>query len=270
MKNFTFGNNWQDFNARYLDRERIELAKKALTDFLGDIKGKTFLDVGAGSGISSLAALQLGAKSVQSVDVDSECVRCCENLREALGDNPSWEIELGSILCDLPFGQYDIVYSWGVLHHTGDMWKALENITKYVKEDGLLYIALYNKVEDFGIFRDGRFGTSRMWQIEKKFYFSLPAFLQNCIDYAVMAILFVLYLLMLKNPFKVIRDHKLYFNKGMPWRINIKDWLGGYPYEYASADEVFNFLTARGFTLKKLYTPSGLLNNEFLFQKTKV
>jgi 2-polyprenyl-6-hydroxyphenyl methylase/3-demethylubiquinone-9 3-methyltransferase len=53
----------------------------------------------------------------------------------------------------------------------------------------------------------------------------------------------------------------------MSWRIDIKDWLGGYPYEYASVDEVFNFVKRLGFSLENLKCNIGLMNNEYLFKK---
>src|SRR5262249_34373036 len=49
------------------------------------------------------------------------------------------------------------------------------------------------------------------------------------------------------------------------WR-DIIDWVGGYPYEYASADELFDFYRSRGFTLTKLKCRGvGLGCHEFVF-----
>ena len=269
---FSFGKNWQVFTARYLNEERIALAEQSLSRFLGitSLSGKTFIDVGAGSGISSLAALKLGASNVISFDVDPDCIACCDVLRSRAGNPAHWSLRHGSILDDhfissLPQG--DIVYAWGVLHHTGSMWKALEAAMRLVKNDGVLFLAIYNKADGLAIYPDGRMGSSAFWKIEKRIYASLPLFLQNLIDYVVMSLLFVLYLLMLRNPFRVIRDHQQYFSKGMSWRVNIKDWLGGYPYEYATVAEVFSFAKQRGFQLENLTCNNGLLNNEFLLRK---
>jgi SAM-dependent methyltransferase len=271
-RTFLFGKNWQAFNADYLNRERIELTKKSLLEFLkvDTLEGKTFIDIGAGSGIVSLAAIELGASEVLSFDADADCIACCTELRKSRSNASNWHIQQGSILDDdfvKTLKQYDIVYSWGVLHHTGNMWKAIKNAFTLVTSSGVFFLAIYNKADGFGIYPDGRFGPSSFWLLEKKIYVSLPTFLQNCIDYCVMSTLVLLYILTLQNPVKVIRGHKNYFNKGMSWRINIKDWLGGYPYEYASVGEIFQFAKDRGFSLENLTCNNGLLNNEFLLKR---
>lgn len=269
-KNFEFGNNWQLFIKKHLNQERVEEAKKALLSFCNGnkIKNKTFLDLGCGSGLFSLVAYQLGASEIMSFDVDKNCISCCEYLREKERNPANWKITRGSILNNefaASLGRYDFVYSWGVLHHTGSMWKAIENALGLIKEGGLFYISIYNKAEGFGLYSDGRFGSSKFWEKVKKTYVNLPPFLQCIIDYISMVILVAGYLLKFKNPIKEIKGHaKL---RGMSWRVDIRDWLGGYPYEYASVKEVRQFITSRGFTLENVKSRGGLRNNEYLFKK---
>jgi len=268
---FAFGKNWQSFVSDHLNQERIDEAKKSMVEFCDAnalITGRTFIDVGCGSGLFSLSAYQLGASSVVSFDLDPHSVGCCKYLKEKEGNSSHWQIKQGSIL-DNDFvsnlGEYDFVYSWGVLHHTGNMWKAIENASKLVAPKGSFCIAIYNKADAWGLYPDGRFGPSRIWVTEKKLYSRLPSFLQGFIDYSVMSVLVVLYILTLNNPIKKIRSHKQL--RGMSWRVDIKDWLGGYPYEYASVDEIFNFVKSLGFSLENLKCNSGLMNNEYLFRK---
>jgi SAM-dependent methyltransferase len=267
---FAFGKNWRAFVEKYLNDERVEEARQSLLKFTKgyDFRGKRFLDIGCGSGLFSLCAHRLGAE-VTSFDVDNDSVGCCEYLREDEGRPRNWHITHGSIL-DESFvrglGSFDFVYSWGVLHHTGAMWRAIENAADMVKSAGCFYIAIYNKADGFAFYDDGRFGPSSLWLWEKRFYAALPSPLQTAVDYTVMGAMVGLYALTLQNPVKKIRGHKAL--RGMSWRIDIKDWLGGYPYEYASVAEVFNFLEPRGFTLKNLVSTNGLRNNEFLFQKS--
>ena len=269
-KPFAFGKNWESFVKSYLNRERTDEAQKSLIEFCDGytLKGKSFLDVGCGSGMFSLAAYKLGSSKILSFDVDPDSIRCCEYLREKEGNPANWQIMKGSILDEgfiSKLEKYDFVYSWGVLHHTGNMWKAIKNATRLIADDGLLYIAIYNKADGFGIYPDGRFGPSKFWVKEKRLYSGLPIIAQILIDYAVMSFLILSYTLTLNNPIKKIRGHKEL--RGMSWRIDIKDWLGGYPYECASVAEVFNFLKGLGFSLENLKCNNGLMNNEFLFKK---
>ena len=268
---FAFGKNWQTFLRDHLNQERIDEAKKSLVEFCNAndlIRGKTFVDIGCGSGLFSLVAHQLGASNVVSMDIDPESVRCCEYLREKEGHSSNWQIKHGSILDDdfvSNLGRYDFVYSWGVLHHTGRMWKAIENASRLVKEKGAFCIAIYNKADAWGMYPDGRFGPSHLWVKEKRLYSRMPLPLQNLVDYSVMSALVVLYILTFNNPIKKIRTHKQF--RGMSWRIDIKDWLGGFPYEYASVEEIFNFVKKLGFSLENLKCNKGLMNNEYLFRK---
>ena len=268
---FTFGKNWRLFARRYLNQERIDAAKRSLIGFCDGqnlIDGKTFVDVGCGSGLFSLAAYQLGASRILSFDNDMDSVECCKYLREKEGNPINWRIIQGSILDEdfvSKLEEHDFVYSWGVLHHTGNMREAIKNTLKLVAHKGLLYLAIYNKADTFGIYSDGRFGHSRFWVKEKKLYSRLPMPLQDMIDYTVMSILVLLCLLTLRNPIKKIRSHEEL--RGMAWRTEIKDWLGGYPYEYASIDEIFNFVHKLGFSLENLKSNNGLKNNEYLFKR---
>ena len=268
---FAFGRNWQSFLAHALNAERLDEAKKSLVAFCGAgaIQGKTFLDIGCGSGLFSLAAHALGAKRILSFDVDPQSVACTRLLWERAGKPVAWEVRDGSILDPSllsSLGAFDLVYSWGVLHHTGRMWDAIQNAASLVAPGGLLYIAIYNKAEGWRLYPDGRLGPSTFWVKEKRIYARLPWIVQNVIDYALIGLYVVMQTLMLRNPFRRMREHvKL---RGMSFRIDLKDWLGGYPYEYASVEEVTRFLADRGFVRENLLAPGGLLNNEFLFRKS--
>jgi SAM-dependent methyltransferase len=268
---FAFGKNWQSFVRDHLNQEKIDEAKKSMVEFCKAdtlITAKTFIDVGCGSGLFSLAAYQLGACDIVSFDIDPDSVKCCEYLRQKEGHSQHWQIKQGSVL-DGNFvstlGKYDFVYSWGVLHHTGSMWKAIENASKLVSEDGAFCIGIYNKADAWGVYPDGRCGPSHLWVKEKRLYSKLPSPLQGLIDLSVMSVLVILYVLTFTNPIKKIRRHRDF--RGMSWRIDIKDWLGGYPYEYASVDEVFNFVKKLGFSLENLKCNNGLMNNEYLFRR---
>lgn len=261
---FGFGQNWSRFLA-LVDERRILQAERSLQEMLevARLDGKSFLDVGSGSGLFSLAARRLGAR-VHSLDYDLDSVRCTATLRERYcGGDPAWTVEQGSVL-DRPYlqslGTWDIVYSWGVLHHTGAMWHALEHVADLVRPGGLLWIAIYN---DQG-------PASRRWLKVKQLYNRLPRGCRWIVVLPALARTWGLTILrdaIRGYPFETWRHYAERSRRGMsPWR-DLVDWVGGLPFEVATPDAIFDFYRRRGFVLRRLRTcGGGLGNNEFVFQ----
>jgi 2-polyprenyl-3-methyl-5-hydroxy-6-metoxy-1,4-benzoquinol methylase len=263
---FEFGKNWSRFLA-LLNDERIANAESSLKKMLGveDLRGKSFLDIGSGSGLFSLAARRLGAR-VHSFDYDPHSVACAMELRRLYSqDDADWRIEEGSAL-DAGYvkslGQFDIVYSWGVLHHTGQMWTALDNASLPVAANGLLFVAIYN---------DTGSQTAR-WKWIKRTYNNLPRPLRLPFTALVISPLemkSLAYHLLTGRVGQYVKSwtHSS-TERGMSrWR-DIVDWVGGYPYEAAAPEEIFDHYKARGFELAKLKCRGvGLGCNEFVFKK---
>lgn len=275
---FAFGANWRRF-LETVDETRISAAVNSLRSMLGEdaCRDARFLDAGCGSGLFSLAAARLGAR-VQSFDIDPQSVAATLEIQRrfapAQGD---WRITSGSLL-DPQFldglGEFEIVYSWGVVHHTGDMWRAIDLLQQRVAPGGLLWLAVYN---DQGPASDG-------WLAVKRGYNRLPRWLRLPYTFAVGGA-WLAYRVLRRDAQLLIR--KLFADRhtgrggssesglgsgqrarGMHWWYDLVDWIGGWPFEVARPEEVFSFLKDRGFELIQLRTCGGNLGcNEFVFRR---
>ena len=257
---FEFGKNWKNF-ITHLNADRIAEAEKSLIEYLGDLKDKNFIDIGSGSGLFSLAAKNSGA-SVLSIDFDPSSVYCTKQLKEKYYSiDANWKVKQASVL-DKDYlntlGQFDIVYSWGVLHHTGKMWEALENVCSLVAKSGLLFIAIYNE-QGF---------LSRYWTSVKIIYN------KGSVGRILMSVIHIPYfftrvlvagLVKYKNPFKYFSNYKK--QRGMSVWHDWIDWLGGYPFETAEPEQIKIFYEQKGFELTKIKTTNSLGCNEFVFKK---
>jgi len=263
---FEFGKNWKSFLTS-LNDDRIIQAEESLKKMLGleNLNGKTFLDIGSGSGLFSLAAKRMGA-TVHSFDYDPQSVACTKELKQRyFPQDPHWVIEEGSALDEQylnKLGTFDIVYSWGVLHHTGDMTKAIELSSERVKADGLFFIAIYN---DQG-------GASRRWLAIKKFYNKLPHFLQPLIVLFIASYYEIKYSLILllkgRNPLPFHNWKESKKSRGMSVWHDWVDWCGGLPFEVAKPENIIVPLLNKGFILANLSTCGGSWGcNQYVFIK---
>ncbi len=262
-KRFGFGDNWLQFVAT-VDEDKIVGAEESLTRMLGrhDLSGLRFLDAGSGSGLSSLVARRLGA-DVTSFDYDPASVSATEHLRQRFyPDDDSWTIVSGSVLDHLflsTLGSFDVVYCWGVLHHTGSMYEGIENLISMVRPGGWLYIAIYN---DQG-------WASGMWRKVKKEYNRAPALVRSMMvgwfgTYFRLkgAVLWIL------TSRRNRQDMPKKPPRGMSVKYDLVDWVGGYPFEVARPEEIFEFCRDRGFRLTALVTKRGGSGcNQFVFQR---
>lgn len=248
---FSFGENWLNY-IRSLSIERYEDAKKALRTLLDieTLEGESFLDIGCGSGIVSLCAIELGSREVISIDSDPKSVEACKKIKSKCSVG-HWKIYEGSIL-DKEFikklGKLDYVYSWGVLHHTGAMWEAIDNSARLVKDNGILAIALYNRTK-----------TSDFWLKYKHLYNRSGVILKKIMVGGLVIPRMIVRTIKLKHPLKDKRGMSVYYDA--------IDWAGGLPYECASYDEVCKYLEKRGFNLVKGVKTDSIGCNEFIFKR---
>lgn len=264
-KRFAFGKNWLNF-IQNLTEEQIVEAENSLKIKLNcnDLNKQVFLDIGSGSGLFSLAAHRLGA-IVYSFDYDQDSVECTKYLKQKYSNSSNlWTIESGSVLDQeflKKFGKVDIVYSWGVLHHTGNMYGALANVAELVKPGGKLFISIYN---DQG-------GASKRWAWIKKTYNNSAIIIKILLCFYTLfrqwTITFIKDLVRCGNPFNSWLDYSKN-NRGMSAWHDVVDWTGGYPFEVAKPEQIFDFFRVKNFELLHLKTCAGGLGcNEFVFVK---
>lgn len=262
---FAFGENWCDF-AQLVDEARIASAVESLTGSLAvtDLAARSFLDIGCGSGLFSLAAHRLGAR-VHSFDYDAQSVVAAARLRSRFAPQSDWTIEEGSILDEnytAALGQFDVVYAWGVLHHTGDLWRALDAAAARVAPGGTLFISVYN---DQG-------AESRRWlRIKRRYNRSGPWLRRLLVARSVMRLYRGRSLRSLAAAALQLTSAAASPSpraRGMSARHDLLDWVGGYPFEVAKPERVFAVVHRLGFELRHISTCGGGIGcNEYVFER---
>lgn len=258
---YGFGQNWLRY-LKHVDTSALEAQIAYLKDVFGvaSFESKTFLDIGSGSGLSSLAAHRMGA-TVRSFDYDPDSVKATSILWEREGRPATWTVGRGDVLDgsylrSLP--QYDVVHAWGVLHHTGDMWKAIESAAAKVKPEGVFMLGIYHKKLPQSLW---------MWHL-KRIYVSCPGALRLPIKLGFWGAS-ALYRLSKGKTVLDFLQHGKTNPRGMNYWRDLDDWLGGFPFEYASAEEVVDFIEALGFSALKVRPGCSMADvGQYVFRRS--
>ena len=259
---FEFGQNWADFS-RKLTETHLAHAVASLHRLLPEgLDGRSFLDIGCGSGLSSVAAARLGAARIEASDIDENSARTAEHVLARFAPDVPRRVRVASVFDLSPGseGLFDVVHSWGVLHHTGDMRRAVKVALSLVKPGGLFVVALYNKTT-----------LCRAWTVEKRIYSRAPGLVQKLMQAGFVALALPAKALMARRtPFAVIREYQS--NRGMNYWNDVHDWLGGYPYESASPAEVDamvgpDFVRERAFLVSARLGLFGAGCNELVYRR---
>lgn len=253
---FTFGDNWLAYSG-ILDPSRVDRATTSVAGLVGPtgLQHRSFVDVGAGSGLFSIAAIRLGAARVLALDRDPGCVTAIHrNASRFLTDLEAARLEVrqADVLDPptLPAEQFDVVYAWGSLHHTGRLWDAVANVTPLSRPGGQLALAIYNQT-----------WFTPHWLTIKRLYHRAPPAVRIGMAAALTAPRATVRLLRLRHPLRVERGMSVWFDS--------IDWLGGLPYEAASAAEVTRRLRAVGFDLERSHLTTRHGCNEFVFRRAE-
>lgn len=260
---YNFGKNW----AHYVDGidgefdQTLDLAKQYLCDVFGieKIIGKSFIDVGSGSGLFSLAAVELGAARVLSIDYDPDSVMTTNSLKDKTKySDEKWAVIQGDLLDKLlvdKLGTFDLVHCAGVAHHTGEMMLALANLDNLVAKNGYLFESIYNRISIF----------SSLWH-KIKYLYNKFRWLRPLIKISYVVSWFLYWMFNRKWPLTEVKN----FGKngrGMNFYRDIDDWLGGYPYEYANAGEIVNFYFSKDYDLTYFVASNNWGLNNFVFRQ---
>ena len=264
MRHFRFGKNWAKYASK-INESDIQQAAKDLVRLLGtdNLSGKCVVDIGSGSGIHSAAFYQFKPLTVDSIDYDWDSVRTTHDLLVNMGYPGQKSVFQADILDLETFHEkkFDVVYAWGVLHHTGNLDLALKNSASLVNKNGILAVALYRKTP-----------FCRFWKIEKRIYSRSPDLIQKIIFFIYILFLLFYSVIRKRNFFSYVKNYRN--NRGMNFFIDVHDWLGGYPYESISPLElrskmkIFGFQEYRSFTHPAGIGIFGSGCDEFVFKKS--
>ena len=240
---FAFGKNWASY-AALIDEPQIKEATEGLLKLIpaDEFKGRSFLDIGCGSGLHALSASRLGVSRIMAVDIDPDSVATSNAVLSNNDVKTPYKTETISVFDLDPKrqGTFDIVYSWGVLHHTGSMWEAVSKAASMVAPNGLLVIALYRKTH-----------MDLFWKLEKQIYAYAPQIVQNVMRAAYIAAFRLGKIVTGGNFHEHVANYKS--SRGMDFYHDVHDWLGGYPYETALASEVEAKLSSVGFKAERVF-----------------
>lgn len=105
-------------------------------------KGKDVVDVGCGNGRWSHTLCAMGAR-VTAIEISAHALESVNRLCGAFDSFTSQSVDL---LQPIDLGrQFDLVWCYGVLHHTGDTRRAFDNVVPLVKRGGSIFLMIYGE-----------------------------------------------------------------------------------------------------------------------------
>ena len=131
--------------------------------------GKRVLEIGCGIGTDTMNFARAGAR-ITAVELSLESMKVAQQRAEVYGltDQITFvQANAEELSRYLPIEKYDLIYSFGVIHHTPHPEKAIAEIKKFCKSDTVLKIMVYYRWSWKVIWIMARYGGFRLREIDK-------------------------------------------------------------------------------------------------------
>jgi ubiquinone/menaquinone biosynthesis C-methylase UbiE len=216
-----------------------------------EVKGKSVLDAGCGTGIFSIIFATNGAGRVTGIDISEGSLQTARGLKKKFNlENADFQKQ---DMLALPFSDesFDIVWAWGTVHHTTDPFRAITELLRILKPSGSILLAVYKRTR-----------LTFLHEIIRKTLLRAPRKTWKGLA-RVMAFFLSPVIFLFKKREKSRRGEKL--------EELIIDWYFVPIRHYYKPEEIRGFLEERGLVIEKYLPASGRFDStsNFIFKARK-
>lgn len=216
-----------------------------------DVRGKSVLDAGCGTGIFSTIFARNGAAKVLGIDISEGSLETAKALKAKFHlENTDFKKQ---DMLALPFEDesFDIVWAWGTVHHTTDPFRAMCELTRVLKTGGSILLAVYTRTK-----------VTFLHEIIRKTLIRTPRKTWKALS-KILALLLYPVVLVFKKREKSRKGEKL--------EELIMDWYFVPIRHYYYPEEIKTFLEEQGFAVEKFLPASGRFDStsNFIYKARK-
>ncbi len=216
-----------------------------------EVKGKTVLDAGCGTGVFSIIFARNGAAKVTGIDISPGSLGTARGLKEKFGLANAEFQQQDMLHLSFRDASFDIVWAWGTVHHTTDPLGAITELIRVLKPGGSLFLAIYKQ-------------TSVTWihEIIRKTMIRTPRWSWNVLAKAGAFML---------TPVVFLFKRRQKSRKGEKLSELILDWYFVPIRHYYTPEEIRVFLERKKFRIEKYLAHSGRFNSSsnFIYKARK-
>ncbi|MFQ6107920.1 MAG: class I SAM-dependent methyltransferase [Candidatus Aminicenantales bacterium] len=238
---------WQNYTPEYA------ASKKHWALFFDpeEVLNKSVLDAGCGTGVFSIIFARMGALSVVGIDISKRSLERAQRQADQLGLQNATFQKVNMLRLPFTDACFDIVWSWGSVHHTADPFGCLAELIRVLKPGGSLLVAVYRRTGLTFLHETLRKGLIRL---PSKYWIPFSRFLSLVAAPGI-------------SLFKK-RDKS---RKGEKLEQLLFDWFFVPIRHSYLPEEIKSFLVKRGLVIKKYLPFSGRFNStsNFIFKARK-